>query len=93
MEKGHHYSGIFTSRDCRRFEAQAMKLWTSLRIACNEEDAVRTACPKGKKWLRIIKETPFFMNIPESERMSSQGKGACRRDMALIHCHVETVLI
>ncbi len=60
-----------------------MKLWTSLRIAYNEEDAVRSACPKGKKWLRIIKETPFFMNIPESERMSSKGKGACRRDMTL----------
>jgi hypothetical protein len=29
----------------------------------------------------------------ESERMSSLGTGACRRDMALIHCHEEMVLI
>jgi hypothetical protein len=60
MDQGHEYSGIFTSRDRRRFEAQVMMLWTPLRIACNEEDAVRSACPKGKKWLRIIKETPFL---------------------------------
>jgi hypothetical protein len=62
-------------------------------VNCSKEAGSSLFWNIHKKWLRIIKETPFFMNIPESELMSSPGKEACRRDMALIHCHVETVLI